>query len=190
MTTLAGPKLITADELFQLSSDGVHAELIQGVLHETMPPGIEHGEIIGNLFALMWMFINPHKLGRLATSDPGILIERNPDTVRAPDIAFFTPERMPARERVVGYSQYIPDLVVEVKSPNDSRQYVYDKSRMWLSHGVRLVWAVYPDTRTVEVHQNGAPVSVVTADGALDGGDVLPGFGCELALIFGPDEDD
>ena len=189
MTTLAGPKLITADELFQLSSDGVYAELIQGVLHETMPPGIEHGEITIDLAAELRNFIKPRQLGRLIV-ESGIWLEFDHDTVRSPDIAFFTPERMPARERITGYSQYIPDLVVEVKSPNDSRQYVYDKSRMWLSHGVRLVWAVYPDTRTVEVHQTGAAVSVVAADGALDGGDVLPGFGCELALIFGPDEDD
>ena len=75
-------------------------------------------------------------------------------------------------------------LVGEVRSPNDTRPEVRAKAEMWLSHGVRLCWAVYPDTRTIDVHRPGVAV-VTLGDDTLDGGDVLPGFTCAVATVFG-----
>ncbi len=60
-----------------------------------------------------------------------------------------------------------------------------DKARMWLSHGVRLVWVVHPDTRTVDVHRMDGEVSTLAGDDALDGFDVLPGFACTVSDVFG-----
>ena len=187
MTTTA-PKLLTADDLLRLYSEGVHGELIRGVLHETMPPGIEHGSINAKLTARLVLFVEDHNLGEVTTGDAGVWIESDPDTVRAPDIAFFSPERMAPGVRIPGYSRTRPDLVVEIVSPNDKSNAVYDKARMWLSHGVRLVWVVQPDSRTVEVHRSDVGVEVVSGDDNLDGGDVLPGFSCAVNEIFPPAE--
>ena len=182
--TTTKQKLLTADDLLRLDSKGIRGELIQGVLHETMSANGEHGEIVMKLGFLLGYFIIPLRLGRLSGSDSGVFLERNPDTVREPDIAFFSVETLPPDVRVRGYYEVVPDLVVEVASPSDSRREVNDKVQMWLSYGVRLVWAIYPTTRTVESHpQYGAPTLLTDID-TLDGGDVLPGFTCKLSDIF------
>lgn len=184
MTTATSTKLLTADDLLRLYSRGVRGELIRGVLHETMSTGLEHGEIAANLVIELGGFIKPRRLGRLATSDSGVWLERDPDTVREPDVAFFSAEKLPPEVRVVGYAETVPDLVVEVVSPSDSRRQVRDKARMWLSHGVRLVWVVNPATRTVDVYRPDLAVSTVLEDGYLDGADVLPGFSCAVSAVF------
>ena len=187
MTTAKTPtkqKILTADDLLRLYGKGIRGELIRGVLYETMSANGEHGEIVMNLGFRLGAFIRPLRLGRLSGSDSGVLLERNPDTVREPDIAFFSVETLPPDVRVRGYYEVVPDLVVEVVSPNDSRREVNAKVQMWLSYGARLVWAVFPITRTVESHpQHGEPTLLTDVD-TLDGGDVLPGFTCKLSDIF------
>ena len=183
MTTTA-TRLLTADDLLRLHGEGVRGELIRGVLCETTPAGREHGEIVMALGVKLVFFVRERKLGRIG-SDVGVWLERGPDTVRGPDIAFFSTERAPPGERVTGYAETAPDLVVEVASPSDRRTAIDDKARMWLAHGVRLVWVVHPDTRTVDVHRAGGPAATLAGGDALDGGEVLPGFGCGLDAIFG-----
>ena len=184
MATQSPTELVTADELLELSSKGFRGELIRGVLCEAMPPGLEHGEIATAFGAELRGFAKPRRLGRVAVGDPGIKIERDPDTVRAPDIAFFSASRLPLDQRNPGYAEVIPELVVEVKSPRDSREQLYDKAQMWLRHGVRLVWLVYPEERTVEAHHAEQGVAVYGDDDELDGMDVLPGFTCAVSPLF------
>ena len=183
MTTTEA-KLLTAAELLRLCSRGVRGELIRGVLCETMPTGHEHGKIVMRLGAALFNFVDPRKLGTLVASDSGVLLERDPDTVREPDVAFTSVEKIPLDARIVGYAEAVPDLVVEVRSPGDSRREVHDKARMWLSHGVRLAWVVHPDTRTVDVHRPEQPVATLGANDSLDGANVLPGFAHAVSAIF------
>ena len=182
--TKTAPKLITADELLRLYSKGVRGELIRGELYRTMPAGGEHGEIVMKLGAELTAFVKARRSGRVAGSDSGVLLEQVPDTVREPDIAFFSVDKIPANTRVTGYYEVIPDLVVEVVSPNNTDREIYDKARMWLSYGVRIVWVIYPDTRTVAIHSQDAPVTVLNDTDTLDGQDVLPSFTCNIANIF------
>ncbi len=182
--TTTKQELLTADELLRLYSQGVRGELIRGVLCKTMSVGQEHGEIVVKLTIRLGNFVETGKLGRLVASDSGVWLERDPDTVREPDIAFFSAEKVPPGVRVTGYSETVPDLVVEVHSPSDSMREVHDKARMWLSYGVRLVWVVHPDTHTVDVHHQEHSVSTLTEEDALDGMDVLTGFSCAIADLF------
>lgn len=177
-------KLVTADDLLRLYGEGVRGELIQGVLCETMSTGGEHGEIVVELSAELRNFAKPRGLGRVAASDAGVLLEREPDTVREPDIAFFSVEKIARGVRVRGYYEVVPDIVVEVASPSDSTREVNDKARMWLSYGVRLVWVVYPDARRVDVHPQAGSMRTLTDGDTLDGGDVLPGFAYAVADVF------
>ena len=186
MTTTTEAKLLTADDLLRLSSKGVRGELIRGVLCETMAAGHEHGKIVMNLGIELGNFVKPRQLGTLVASDSGVWLERDPDTVREPDIAFTSAEKIPLDARITGYAEIAPDLVVEVASPGDSRREVHDKARMWLSHGVHLVWVVHPETRTVDVHLPDRAVATLGDQDALDGMDVLRGFTCEVNTIFGP----
>ena len=185
MTTDTDTKLLTAGELLRLYSRGVRGELIRGVLHETMPTGQEHGEIVMNLGFELGGFVKPRRLGRLTGSDAGVWLERDPDTVREPDVAFFSAEKIPPGMRVTGYSETVPDLVAEIVSPGDSRREVRDKAWMWVSYGVRLVWVVHPDKRTIDVYRPDLAVSTLGEDAFLDGADVLPGFSCAVSAVFG-----
>ena len=178
-------ELLTADDLLRLSSDGVRGELIRGVLSETMPAGIRHGQIVVNLVILLGAFVKPKKLGVLVASDSGVWLERDPDTVREPDIAFFSAEKIPLDADIPGYAEVAPDLVVEIVSPNDRLTEVNDKALMWLRYGVRLVWVVRPEERLIDVHRDGHPVATLGESESLDGLDVLPGFSCPVREVFG-----
>ena len=96
------PRLLTAHDLLRLYSEGVRGELIRGTLCETMPTGHEHGTIVANLVIPLGSFIKPRKLGRLTASDSGVWLERDPDTVREPDIAYFSALKIPLDQRVTG----------------------------------------------------------------------------------------
>ena len=183
MTTIK-EKLLTADDLLRLHSEGVRGELIMGVLHETVSTGLEHGAVVMNIGILMGGFVKPRRLGWLIGSDSGILLEQSPDTVREPDIAYISAERLPLDVRVRGYSQVVPDLVVEVVSPSDRPAPVYDKAQMWLRFGVRLVLIVDPEARSIMAVPSEGMTRTFTADDTLDCGEVLPGFSCPVREIF------
>ena len=180
------PKLLTAEDLLRLYSEGVRGELIRGELCKTMSVGGEHGETVMKLGYILMGFALPRRLGRIAGSDAGVLLERHPDTVREPDVLFISAERLPLDVRVTGYYELVPDLVVEVASPSDSRRSVHDKARMWRSYGAPLVWAVYPATRSVDVHRADGSIVTLREDDTLDGGEVLPGFSIPVRDIFEP----
>ena len=184
MTTHIETRLLTTDDLLRLHDEGVRGELIRGVLCENMAAGVDHGKYVMNLAVALGGFIKSSRLGSLIGSDSGIRLESDPDTVWEPDLAFISSERLPLGSSVPGYSEVAPDLVVEIASPSDSRRAVNDKARMWRTYGVRLVWAAFPDTLSVDVHLEDGSIATLTEDDALDGGNVLPGFTCLVSDIF------
>jgi Uma2 family endonuclease len=178
------PGLLTADDLLRLYSQGVKGELIRGVLYETMPAGGRHGDVAGALLSEVRVYVRPRRMGRVGGADTGILLERNPDTVREPDMYYISAEKLPLDVEVAGYYEVVPDLVAEVFSPSETHTEFNAKIQMWLDFGVRMVLAILPATRTVAVHQPDRPAATLTYDDTLDGGDVLPGFSCPVRDIF------
>ena len=185
-TRLTASGLLTADDLMRLYGEGVRGELVRGVLHETMPTGHRHGKIAANLVFELGTYVKPKRLGTVVASDAGFWLERGPDTVRAPDVAFTSVQKIPLDAEIDGYAEVVPDLLVEIVSPSQSRRWAHERARMWLHHGTRLVWMVHPDTRTVDVHRPGAAVVTRRQNDSLDGLDVLPGFTCKVSAVFGP----
>lgn len=178
------PALFTAADLMRLHSEGIRGELIRGVLHQTVATGIEHGQTVANLTILVGAVVKPGRLGWLFCSDSGVRLERGPDTVREPDMAFISAERLPLETRVPGYAEIPPDLVVEIVSPSDRPVAVHDKAQMWLRYGVRLVWVVNPETRTIITMPAEGPDRTLYEDDTLDGGAVIPGFACPVRDVF------
>ena len=181
---LADTKLLTADDLLRLSAQGVRGELVRGVLHETMAAGHRHGKIVVSLVTELGNYVRPRKLGTLVASDSGVWLERDPDTVREPDVAFTSAEKIPLDAEIDGYAEVVPDLVVEIVSPSDSRRWARDRAKMWLGHGAPLVWMVHPDTRTVDVHRPGSAASTLHENDSLHGHNILPGFTFPVSTIF------
>ena len=114
----------------------------------------------------------------------GVILERGPDTVRRASVSFVSAQRRPLGVRNTGYAEIPPELVVEIRSPGDSAAELDEKARMWLNHGVLIVWAIHPDARTVDVYRADGTASTLTNQDALDGGDALPGFSCAVSDIF------
>lgn len=185
MVTETRPKSVTAEELLQLSKEDFYGELIQGVLVEEMPPGVRHALIVAKLIALLLSYVEEKELGSVL-ADAGILTERNPDTVRAPDVQFFDHNRLPLGAETPGYAEVAPNLAVEVRSPNDSHRALREKAAMWLSVGVQTVWVVQPESRSVDLYRSGQDTIRLSGTDSLEGLNVIPGFRCELEDVFGP----
>ncbi len=148
MTTIemAGVKreLLTADDLLRLHSEGVRGELIKGAVRRTTPVGMLHGEVVAALMVALGTHVRAGGLGRVFGSDSGVLLERDPDTVREPDVAFVSAERLPLDVEIAGYCPLAPDLVAEIKSPRDSEREVEEKADIWLAFGVRMALVIDP----------------------------------------------
>ena len=176
--------LLTADEFFRLDHRDVRCELVRGVIHKTMLSGALQGRIVTNLVGELRAYTKPRRLGTLLASDTGVWLERDPDTVRAPDVAFISADRLPLDSWNRHFCTVVPDLAAEVASPRDSRRALDERARMWLDHGVRLVWVVKPKTRSVDTYRPGAPAATLTGSDILAAADVLPGFACAVSTIF------
>src|SRR5436305_858800 len=148
-------RAMTAEELAQLPDDGWHYELVKGELRKMPPPGHDHGFIEANLIFELQRHVKAHQLGRVYGGETGFLIETDPDTVLAHDVAFVRVDRAPSFGQIKGYWAGVPDLVAEVRSPTDRPKAVADKVALWLAAGVRLVLVVNPRDQTVGVHRPG-----------------------------------
>ena len=182
-TTDAG--LMTAGDLLRLSSKKVKGELVRGVFRKIEPAGAMAGEAATAVGAEVSQYVRPRRLGRVSSG--GVHLERRPDTVRKPGVAYISAAKLPLDVKVWGYYEVIPDLIAEIAPTAKAHPWqVADRVAMWHSYGVPLVWAVYPALRTVAAHSlNGTTVSY-TEDDVLDGGAVIPGFQCLVRDILDP----
>ena len=147
------------------------------------PAGFDHGRFASNIVAALKNYLSRRKLGVVATAETGFQISSNPDTVRAPDVAFVRTERIPSGG-VKGFFPGPPDLAVEVVSPSDRTEAVAAKAQDWLLAGAVCVWVIDPEDRTVTIHQSRNKNVVLTSTDTLDGGDLLPGFSLPVDKVF------
>jgi Uma2 family endonuclease len=176
--------ITTAEQLFNAPDLG-RCELLRGELKMMSPAGSRHGWIISEIGGVLRDFVNPRSLGVVFGAETGFLIGRNPDTVRAPDVAFVTAARVP-EELPEGFFPGPPDLAVEVLSPGDRASEVLAKVQDWLQTGVRAVWVVDPKSKTVTVYHNRQKITILSPGDELTGDDLLPGFRLAVADLFGP----
>jgi Uma2 family endonuclease len=180
-------RLMTAEELWNLPDNQRH-ELVRGELRNMAPSGGEHVGVIGDLTVALGVYIKSKKLGRILGAEGGFLLSRNPDNVRAPDIAFISQKRLPSGKLPKGFISGAPDLAVEVVSPSDKAEDLEEKVQDWLGAGTKLVWVVNPRTQTVSVYENPSAAKILHIHESVDGGDILPGFKLSLREIFGMNE--
>jgi len=146
-----------------------------------VPPGAEHGWIAAKILVAIANHVESRDLGKVY-SETGFVLARDPDTVRAPDVAFVRSERAVATSRA--YFEGAPDLAVEVLSPDDRPGYVREKVAEWLKADARAVWVIDPRDRTVTVHERRRKAKRLGEADTLRGGSVLPGFETPVAAIF------
>ncbi len=179
----AAVNLITAEEFGKMPDppDGSKQELVKGVIVTMPPPKGRHGIVQLKIGRLLGNFVDERRLGWVVV-ESGTVLDRDPDTVRGPDVSFYSITRQPTAPE--GYFEIAPDLAVEVLSPDDRRGKVREKIREYVAAGVRLVWLVDPETRTVLAYRGTIRGIEHDESDTLDGGDVLPEFTCTVADFF------
>src|SRR5580698_7045599 len=183
MSTVQQPPITIAEfERVPDPSDGSKLELVRGEIVVKPPPKGKHGVCCQRIGRFLGNFVEPARLGWVTTNDAGVVLERNPDTVRGPDVAFWSITRQPTCPE--GYFEIPPDIAAEVLSPDDRRKDVRAKIKDYLFYGVALVWLVDPETRIVTVYRGNMKGVELDETETLDGGDVLPGFSCKVADLF------
>jgi Uma2 family endonuclease len=180
---MTSPAPMTADELLRVHRPNKRVELVRGVLVVREPAGFRHGRVAMDLASLLATHARATGVGRVLAAETGFKLGHDPDTVRAPDIAFVSRERLPDPEPT-GFPELAPDLVVEVLSPSDRPGEALAKVGDWLNAGTRLVWVLEPERRLARVYRADGSETLVAADGALSGEDVVPGFSCPLSAIL------
>jgi Uma2 family endonuclease len=156
-------------------------ELIDGEIVEKVPTE-EHSLIVGNFYLALRTFVDVRDLGRVAF-EVRRKVDDDDHNARLPDCQFTRKERLlPIVKK--GAVPQMPDLAIEVKSPDDTFIKLRQKAIYYLNNGARLVWLVFPDQRQIEIHTSDSAVKTLGIDDILDGGTVLPEFSIPVKAIF------
>jgi Uma2 family endonuclease len=175
---------VDADELLHLPDDGFRYELVQGELRQITPAGNVHGRITVCVTWRLAQFVEENQLGNVYAAETGFRLATDPDTVRAPDVAFVSRARVEIVGEVEGLWPGAPDLAVEVVSPGDGYADVEEKVFDWLDAGTQMVIVVNPRQRSATVYRSQTNIIALTEDDVLDGVDVVPGFKLAVREIF------
>jgi Uma2 family endonuclease len=183
-TTLT--QLMTAEQFYDWcnrpENAARHYELERGKVVEMSRPGQRHGIVCGNVAYELNRYVRQRRMGCVGTNDSGIIWERDPDTVRGPDVVFY--DRLSRYEDLnPKYAEDPPLLAVEVLSPNDRMNKVTHRIQQFLAWGVAVVWLVDPEDSTVAVYRPGQAPQVLDAGGELTD-ERLPEFRCRVADFF------
>jgi len=156
--------LLTAEEYLTMPDAGVPAELVRGRIVPMNMPGYRHGRICNRIGALLRIFVDKHDLGDVLNNDAGVVTERGPDTVRGPDVSFYSYARVPKGSAPIGYPSAPPELVFEELSPYDRWPDMLAKAGEYLKAGVEMVCVADPEHETITVYDSHQPGRTYAAD--------------------------
>jgi len=181
MTVVEKPITVAAFEQFLALPENQDRllELIHGEMIEKMPTE-EHGMIASNINIILGSFVKKTKAGRVGIE---VRYQSTADQLNArlPDISFSRAQR-PVIKR--GGVPELPDLAIEIKSPDDTVRHLREKADYYLAHGVQQVWLVYPEQQMVEVYTLDGDVDLLFVGDQITGGELLPDFAMPVAEIF------
>lgn len=160
-------QLLTAEEYFHLPDKPERSELVRGVIIPMTPPGFRHGVVCAQTSYLLRRYLEDHDVGRVLSNDSGVVTQREPDTVRGSDVSVYTYERVPRGESPIGYPQAAPNVVFEIRSPNDRWSEIHEKIGEYLSVGVEQVCVLIPETEEAHLFYPDRPVEILQGEDRL-----------------------
>jgi Uma2 family endonuclease len=177
---------MTANELLHFPDPHVrkYAELVQGVMYINEPSSFEPSVVAARIMTPLASHVYANDLGEVTGEAGGYVLFRNPDTVRAADVAFISHDRIGNRTLESGFFEGAPNLAIEVISPSDNRRRLRQKVDEYLLAGTRLVWVFDMWSKTVTVYRPHTPSQVVRDGDVVSGEDVLPGFALNIASVW------
>jgi Uma2 family endonuclease len=186
MATVSTPKM-TAEEFYAWANrpenEGRLLELDRGEVVEMPPSKKGHGILNWIVIKLLTEYVARRGSGFLLTNDTGIIVERDPDTLRGADIMLFLRQPRPD-DMQPHYVQDVPDLIVEVLSEHDRPNQIARRIGQYLRHGVPLVWVIDPEDHTLTAYQPNEIPNALGEQNELTGSGVLPDFSCRVADLF------
>jgi Uma2 family endonuclease len=183
MATVA-ETLTSADEYLRMPDIGRPTELVRGKIVTMNPPLFRHGQVCSQTDRLVGGFAEAAGIGRTTCNDSGVITERDPDTVRGADVAFYSYERLPKDVIPEGYAPVAPDLVFEVLSPHDRWSHVLAKVAEYLNAGVTVVCVLDPQDETAQLYRADRPVQILTSGDELTIPEVLGDFRVPVHRFF------
>lgn len=178
---MVATRRMSIEEFAALPDEGLW-ELIDGEPVEMKPSGAGSGWVAGEIFGRLRDHVRSQRLGWVFPAEVGFILFDDRAVVRSPDASFVRLDRLPTLPD--GFIPLAPDFAVEVPSPSDRRADALAKVAMYLQAGVKLVWLVDPERRTVTVFRPDETIAVLHDGETLDAGDIVPGFGVGVSEIF------
>lgn len=184
MATIEG--LLTAEEYAQLPDNGVPTELVRGRIVTMNIPGSRHGWLCARVAKLLAIYVDDNKLGRVFCNDAGMITERDPDTVRGPDISFFSYGRLPKDADLEGYAEVAPEVAIEVRSPRDRWPKILERVSEFHNAGVLIVYVIDPKKQTVTAFEPDSeqPSRTLASDDELTFPEPLAGLSIAVRELF------
>ena len=182
MTTLT---TLTRKDLEKLQAEhpDYPMELINGNIIVMSPSGYESDEVAAEVTRVIGNWVKPQRLGRVTGSSAGFELPNS--DVRAPDVSFVLAERLRRAPR--SFAELAPDLMVEVKSPNDSLKSLREKIQDFLSQGTKVGILINPEKHRVEIYRSGEDAIVLGDGDILTIPDLLPGFEVAIVDLWSPE---
>jgi Uma2 family endonuclease len=184
MATAEMLELMTAEQFGQRPDPGYPEELVQGRVVPMPPPDRKHGYVCGQAYYIVRVFVAEHELGRVMSNDSGVITEREPDTVRGADVAYYSYARLPKGPLPTGYGPEVPELVIEVRSAHDVWREVLEKVAEYLRAGVLTVVVLDPEPQTAHVFGAVTPPRTLGPDDELVLPGILDGFRVRVGRFF------
>ncbi|MDG3005209.1 Uma2 family endonuclease [Paludisphaera mucosa] len=178
------PALITAEEFARRPDSGYVEELVRGRIIMSPPPGVRHGIVCNRIGKLLAIFVDDHDLGYVVNNDAGVVTERGPDTVRGPDVSYYSYARLPKGDPPTGYNPSPPELVFEVLSPSDRWGDVLRKVGEYINAGVLVVVVLDPEERNARLFDAAKSSKSFGSDEVLRFESILPGFDVTVGRLF------
>jgi len=174
-------KPATVADLLRTPKDGRVYELVDGEILVS-PAGMRHSEIAAKILHIIATYLDRRPIGKVFTENVGIALPNG--NVRSPDVTFVRTEKLPTGKLPETFGELVPDLVVEVLSPNDRLKEVGRKIGEFLDCGVPIVWLVDPHRESVVVYRSLSDTQQFTVDDTITGEPVLPGLFCKVSQFF------
>lgn len=182
------PVITMTDEQFfafcQLNRDVEIERNATGEIVFMSPTGSETEERNFNLIGQLWAWTKQDGTGVGFGSSGGFTLPNG--AVRSPDAAWLTKSRWEAiaPELRKKFAPICPEFVVELRSENDSLNFLQNKMQEYIDNGAKLGWLIDPQQKKVYVYRSNSEVQELNNPATLSGEDILPGFILDLSSIW------
>ena len=176
--------VLTAEEFGRRPDPGYPEELVRGRIVSMPPPNRRHGQICSKVDRILGNFADEHELGHVLCNDSGVVTERGPDTVRGPDVVFYSYARLSKGPLPSDYGSEVPELIIEVRSPGNRWPGILVKIAEYLAAGVQYVVVLDPDPQTALVVSAEQPPRILGPDDVLKFPDLLGEFQVVVRRFF------